>query len=92
MLTTQICYLYTNYPEERVPLPLACDLINQSEAVKPQHGSAVTFVPCIESSPAYIGYLAFASGPDLCTLSMFLITVLLVAMLLPIPSCRRCSS
>lgn len=68
-LSMQICYLYTNYPEERVPLPLVCDLIDQSEQAEPQRGSAITFVTCTESSIAYIGYLVFASGPDLCTLS-----------------------
>lgn len=58
-----------------MPLPLACDLINQSEVAEPLRGSTMTFVPCTESSAAYIGYLVFASGPDLCTLSTPLIVV-----------------
>lgn len=70
LITTQVSYLYTNYPGERVPLPLACDLINESDTAEPLRGSAMTFVLSIESSTAYIGYLMSASGPDLCTLSM----------------------
>ena len=62
-----------------MPLPLACDLVNQSEAAAAQQGTAMTFVPCTKSS--YIGYLAFASGPDLCTLSMPFLTCTCVTVL-----------
>ncbi len=53
-----------------MPLPLACDLINESEPPEPLRGSAMTFVLSTDSSTAFVGYLMFASGPDLCTLSM----------------------
>lgn len=68
--TLQVSYLYTSYPEERLPLSVTCDLLNQPTVVDLQLGSAMTFVPSMESSPAHnIGYLFLASGPDLCTLS-----------------------
>ena len=68
----QVSYLYTSHGDDRVPLPLLCDLLNsQSERPNTYPGSALTFVPCDESSTGNsIGYLVFASGPDLCTLSV----------------------
>ena len=63
-----------------MPLPLACDLINQSEAADPLRGSAMTFVLCRESPTSYFGYVMFASGPDLCTLSMLLLMCALDAL------------
>ena len=69
LLPLQVSYLYTNYPEERLPLDVLCDVLSQPAGPDVQLGSAMTFVPCKESGDD-VGYLIFASGPDLCTLCM----------------------
>lgn len=70
LVPTQVSYLYTNYPEERLPLDVLCDVLSQPAAVDVQLGSAMTIIPCKESDDD-VGYLIFASGPDLCTLCMY---------------------
>ena len=60
----QLVYLYTNYPDTRVPLSLTIDLLSEIEPTSQCTVSRLDYLPLAEER----GMVLWATGPDLRTL------------------------